>query len=81
MMVDRESAVPAYLQVAGILRARIQSGQYAPGQRVPSINDLTSEYGIARTTAGKALRVLINEGLAYVSPGMGVYVRRPRPER
>ena len=28
------------------------------------------------TTAAKALRVLINEGLAEVSPGMGTYVKR-----
>jgi len=31
-------------------------------------------YGIARTTAAKALRVLIDEGRAEVSPGTGTYV-------
>jgi DNA-binding GntR family transcriptional regulator len=32
------------------------------------------EYGIARTTASKALRVLADEGLAEVVPGWGTYV-------
>jgi GntR family transcriptional regulator len=47
----------------------------APGRRLPSIADLVQTYGIARTTAAKALRVLIDDGLAEVSPGMGTYVK------
>jgi GntR family transcriptional regulator len=61
--------------VAAILRQRIESGAYAPGQRLPSIADLVQTYGIARTTAGKALRLLTDEGLAEMSPGMGVFVK------
>lgn len=74
-MVDHGSPVAPYRQVAAILRARIEAGEYAPGHRLPSIADLVGEYGIARTTAGKALRLLVTEGLAEISPGMGVYVR------
>jgi DNA-binding FadR family transcriptional regulator len=32
-------------------------------------------YSIARTTAAEALRVLIDDGMAEVSPGMGTYVK------
>ena len=74
-MVDHASPVAPYRQVAAILRQRVSSGEYAPGQRLPSIADLVQEYGIARTTAGKALRLLVAEGLAEMSPGMGVYVK------
>ena len=77
-MVDHKSPVAPDRQVAAILRARIESGEYPPGQRLPSIADLVGEYGIARTTAGKALRLLVGEGLAEISPGMGVYVTAPR---
>ena len=72
--VDHESNVPPYRQVAAILRARIQSGELAPRQRLPSIADLVQEYGIARTTAAKALKVLVDEGLAEMVPGWGTYV-------
>ena len=58
------------------VRARIESGDLAPGARLPSIATLTQEYGIARTTAGKALRLLVDEGLAEMSPGMGTFVTR-----
>ena len=74
MGVDHESNVPPYLQVAAILRARIESGELAPKQRLPSIAGLVQEYGIARTTASKALRVLVDEGLAEVVQGWGTYV-------
>ena len=63
-----------YRQVAAILRARIEAGELAPKQRLPSIADLVQECGIARTTASKALRVLADEGLAEVVPGWGTYV-------
>src|SRR5258706_1939175 len=75
--VDHESNVPPYRQVAAILRARIESGELAPRQRLPSIAGLVQEYGIARTTAAQALKVLIDEGLAEVVPGWGTYVTSP----
>jgi DNA-binding GntR family transcriptional regulator len=73
-MIDRDSPVAAYRQVAAVIRGRIESGEYQPGQRLPSINDLVQTYGIARLTANKALRLLVAEGLAELSPGMGFYV-------
>ena len=74
--IDTDSPVPPYRQVAAFLRGQIERGELPPGRRLPSIADLVQEYGIARTTAGKALRLLVDEGLAEVSPGMGTYVKR-----
>ena len=76
-MIDREGPVPAYRQIAGLLRDRIESGEYEPGRRLPSIATLVQEYGVAKITAQKALRVLIDEGVAEVSPGLGVFVAKP----
>jgi DNA-binding GntR family transcriptional regulator len=73
-MVDHGSPVAPYRQIAAVLRGRIESGQYEPGQRLPSINDLMGEYGVAHLTANKALRLLVAEGVAELSPGMGFYV-------
>lgn len=73
-VVDHDSNVPPYKQVAAILREQIESGALGPRQRLPSIAGLVQEYGIARTTAAKALKVLVDEGLAEVVPGWGTYV-------
>jgi DNA-binding GntR family transcriptional regulator len=44
----------------------------------PSITTLTQEYGHARQTCAKALRVLVDEGLLTRVPGLGYYVTGTR---
>lgn len=72
--VDRESAVPPYQQVAAYLRDQIAAGKLPAGSALPSVTTLTQDYGIARITAQKALRVLRDEGLAVVVKGWGTFV-------
>ena len=74
MTVDRQWHEPVYLQVAGILRDRIASGELAPGRPVPSLRTLVETYGINRGTAAKALRVLADEGLVTAVKGRGWFV-------
>jgi len=72
--VDHFSEVPAYLQLAGILRDMINSGEIRPQTPVPSICTLTQTYDVAKGTVEKALGVLREEGLVRTVPGRGVYV-------
>ena len=74
--IDPDGEIAPYLQLAAILRGQITSGQLPPGARLPSIIDLSERYNVARSTAHKALRVLVDEGLAVVSRGRGMFVRR-----
>jgi GntR family transcriptional regulator len=74
-MISYDGPVAPYRQVAQILRERIAEGTYQPGTRLPSIVDLVQEFGVARTTARKALNLLAEEGLAELSAGMGFYVK------
>jgi DNA-binding GntR family transcriptional regulator len=76
--VDPQSATPVYMQVAGILRARIESGQLLPDRPVPSESQLEQEFGIARGTARKAIAVLRDEGLVITVRGRGTYVNPSR---
>jgi len=72
--VDHEGPQPVYQQIAGILRARIEAGELVPGRPVPSEATLMGEFGVARETARKAVRVLVGEGLVFVVQGRGAYV-------
>ena len=76
MTVDHEAPEPVYQQIAAILRARIESGEYLPGRALPSESRLMQEYGVARETARKAIRVLVSEGRVFVVQGRGAYVSR-----
>ena len=76
--VDPLSATPVYVQVADILRARIQAGELLPDRPVPSESQLEQEFGIARGTARKAVALLREEGLVVTVKGRGSYVKPSR---
>lgn len=77
MSIDREWHEPVYVQLAGILRGQIESGELAPGRPVPSLRTLSERYGVNRLTAAKALRALAGEGLVTVVRGRGWFVTPP----
>ena len=67
--------MPAYRQLASILREQIESGELAADQPVPSETTLVQRYGIARGTVRRAIEVLRDEGLVVTVQGRGSYVR------
>ena len=73
--IDLRSAVPAYRQLASILREQIQSGELAADQPVPSETTLIQRYGIARGTVRRAIEVLREEDLVVTVQGRGTFVR------
>lgn len=74
--IDYDSAVPPYRQLAEILREKIRTGELARGAMVPSVKRLRGEYGVAETTARKAVALLREEGLVETVMGWGTFVRK-----
>lgn len=74
---DHGGPVTPYRQLAGILRAGIARGDWAPGQRIASESDLVQEYGLARSTVRRAIAVLVEEGDVSTVPQRGSYVAHP----
>jgi DNA-binding GntR family transcriptional regulator len=74
MSISDESDPRAYVRLAARIRRDIAEGKLAPGNPTPSITTLSQEYGHARQTCAKALRVLEDEGLLTRVPGLGYYV-------
>ena len=64
----------AYVRMATLIRQQIAEGKLQPGDPTPSIEILTKEHKHARQTCAKALRLLVDEGLAHRIPGLGYYV-------
>ncbi|MFF4429463.1 TetR/AcrR family transcriptional regulator C-terminal domain-containing protein [Streptomyces sp. NPDC001513] len=75
-------AVPRYSRIVDELRRRIESGELAPGDRVPSTREITRHWGVAMATATKVLSELRREGMVRAVPGVGTVVAAPsRPVR
>jgi GntR family transcriptional regulator len=76
--VDPDGATPVYVQVAEILRARIESGELRPDRPVPSETQLQQELGVARGTARKGIALLREQGLVVTVRGRGSFVSPAR---
>lgn len=64
-----------YLQVASLIRARIEAGEWQPRKRLPTVTDLVHEYGVARNTMMQAIEHLRELGLIYTVRNRGSFVR------
>ncbi|MET9337603.1 GntR family transcriptional regulator [Nonomuraea sp. NPDC003804] len=74
-MLDYDGDTHLYLQIAEIIRQRIDG--LSAGHPVPSEADIQKEFGVARTTARRAIHVLREEGLIYTVQGEGTFVGHP----
>jgi GntR family histidine utilization transcriptional repressor len=66
--------LPAYEQVKEWIRGHIASGQWRPGDPVPSEAALMDQFGVSRMTVNRALRELAAEGLVNRVQGSGTTV-------
>jgi GntR family histidine utilization transcriptional repressor len=59
------------------IEARIASGEWPPGHRIPFEHELVTQYGCARATVGKALIALVRTGLLERRRKAGTFVAYP----
>lgn len=83
MAVANIEGGPAAGKLAAGLRERIESGDIASGQFLPSVRRLSRERGLAHKTVYHALRTLAAEGFVSAEPGRGyrVLARANDPDR
>ncbi len=80
-MLDRDSAVPLYQQLAELLRSDIEEGRLPAGVAFPSERKLMARYRVTRTTVRSAIGVLKQEGMVAPEHGAGSFVRDPKAAR
>lgn len=75
------SAVARYIQLASLFRRRIQAGQWAVGEQIPTVEELAEECGVARATIRQALDLLELEGLIARYRAKGTFVKARAQEQ
>jgi len=76
-MINFDGPVPIWRQIEAILRERIADGTYPPGRAIPSLMNLTAEFGVAEVTVRKAVDQLKRDGALTGTPGRGTFVTGP----
>ena len=74
MVVDKDTKID---EVAAELKSRIDRGEYAAGQRLPSEREITDELNVSRATVRGALLRLQAENMIDIVPRGGAFVRSP----
>ncbi|GAA0917232.1 GntR family transcriptional regulator [Nonomuraea longicatena] len=64
-----------YLDLAARIRVRIEAGEWAPGSKLPRLDDFAEEYSANRDTIGRAITALESEGFVWAVQGRGIIVR------
>jgi len=73
-VIELDRSRPLWPQVAAIIRERIEKGEYAAGERIPSVLALVEEFGVTQVTIRKAIAALREDGWIRTETGMGSYV-------
>jgi GntR family histidine utilization transcriptional repressor len=68
-----------YERVKAYIRQKARCGEWKPGDRIPSENDLVRMLGVSRMTINRALRELSVAGELMRRGGVGTFVAEPRP--
>jgi GntR family transcriptional regulator len=79
--VFQNSRVPLYLQVAKLMRHRIENGEWRYGAQIPTLDKLEREYKVSRITLRGALDQLEALGIVRRTRGLGTFVAKDLSEQ
>jgi len=63
-----------WIDLLQVLVDRIVTGQYTPGELLPTEAQIGAEFGVSRSVVREAVKVLIEKGLARIDRGNGTLV-------
>jgi len=72
--ISKAGPEPIYQQIKTTIQQRIASGEWPPGQKLPSENELVTALQVSRMTINRALRELTQLGLIQRVHGLGSFV-------
>lgn len=75
---DTTSRTPIYRQLMDQVRAGVARGRLEPGERLPSVRQLSRELVVNPNTIAKAYTELEREGTLVTQQGRGVFIAEPR---
>ncbi len=65
-----------YQIIANEIEDNIYSNDLPQGTKLPTVENLASEYKVSKSTIVKAIESLVSKGIVYQLQGSGIFVRR-----
>ena len=76
LRLNRKGPLPVFVQLKAQLAHRIQTGEWRPGRRLPTVRQLAELLRINRNTASRVFSELEREGFLSCERGRGTFVAR-----
>jgi GntR family transcriptional regulator len=73
----RDIPVPLYHQVKTVILREMEAGRWAPGDQLPTEDDLIHRFHVSKITVRKALAELAQMGYVRREQGRGTFAQRP----
>ncbi len=74
-MINAESALPMYKQIASILKKEIREHRYGDSGSIGTHTDLAERFGVSLITIRKAIKMLAEENLVETQQGKGTFAK------
>ena len=75
---DTAARIPIYQQLVDQVREQVARGKLQPGDRLPSVRQLSRELVVNPNTIAKAYSELEHGGVILARQGLGVFVAKPQ---
>jgi GntR family histidine utilization transcriptional repressor len=79
-VTDKNAPQALYRKAKSFVESKLLSGEWKPGDLIPSENRLVTELGMSRMTVNRALRELTAEGQLIRLSGVGTFVADRKPQ-
>ena len=74
IVINPDSSKPKYRQIIDSVYSSIEKKSLIKGDKIPSINQICTEYGLSRDTVMMAFNELKAKGILLSQPGKGYYI-------
>ena len=81
LSVDLKSGVPLYRQIIDQVKSGIATGALGPGDRLPTVRQLSVDLSVNPNTVSRAYNELDLTGLVETHMGSGTFIGHKRVER
>lgn len=71
----KQNKQTAFQSTIELMKQKILDGEWAPGDRLPTLQQLAVDFSVSVTTVREALRILESQGNVSIEHGRGMYVR------
>ena len=74
--LNRDTPMPLYYQLRSLILKKIQNGDFAEGEAIPTEAELQETFGVSRSTIRQAISELVRDGWRRVYSSFPLHCRR-----